>query len=60
LEWARTFLIFFFVVHRGYGALDQGDVHLVGELLGVHDGAVDHVDQLRQLEEPLVHVEKDI
>jgi gamma-glutamylcyclotransferase (GGCT)/AIG2-like uncharacterized protein YtfP len=47
-----------FVVHRGYGSLDQGDVHLVGKLLGVHQGAVDHFDQLSQREDTLVHVEK--
>jgi hypothetical protein len=35
-----------FVVDRGYGSLDQGDVDLVGKLLGVDDGAVDEVDQL--------------
>ena len=33
------------VVHVGDGALDQGDVDILGEFLDVGDGAVDQVDQ---------------
>jgi len=34
------------VVDRGDRSLDEGDVDLVGKLLGVDDGAVDDIDML--------------
>ena len=46
------------VVFRCDSSLDQGDINLIGEVLGIHEGTVDHVDQLRQFEDPFVHVEE--
>jgi hypothetical protein len=57
LVWARIFLIFFSSSTAADGAFDQRDVHVVGILLGVHDGAVDDVE-LGQFKQPLVHIEE--
>jgi hypothetical protein len=52
-----NFLDFLFIVNGSDCSLDQGDVNVVGVLLGVDDGAVDDVDELGDIEEPLVHIE---
>jgi len=47
-----------FIVDGSHRAFDQRDVHFFRKLLGVDDGAVDHIDKLRQFEQTFVHVKK--
>ena len=43
---------------RGVRTEYKGDVDLVREHLGVHEGAVDNIHEFCQLEQPFVHVKE--
>ena len=46
------------VLFAGDRAFDEGDVHVLGELLGVDERAADDVDALGEVDQALVEVEE--